>query len=136
MARKIQPTDSISPIERLSKIVPRYYSQKSEMDAIKKVVDKENAEIKSLMKESSLTEFEIDDIRATYSISERQDFMEEALIEKIKALKVKGIIKKKEYVDMDALENAIYHEKIDAAELAPCKTVKEVVTLRVTKIKE
>ena len=50
-------------------------------------------------------------------------------------MKIRGVVKKKEYVDMDALENAIYNGKINAAELASCQTKKEVVTLKVTKLK-
>lgn len=122
--------------ERLTELLPIYHTQKSEMDSIKKVVDKENAEIKTLMRESNLPEFVAGDIKATCSVSERQDFIEEALIEKLKDMKVRGIIKKKEYVDMDALENAIYNGKVDAAALASCQTTKEVVTLRVSKVKK
>ena len=122
--------------ERLTELLPIYHAQKSEMDSIKKVIDKENAEIKTLMRESNLSEFVAGDIKATCSVSERQDFIEEALIEKLKDMKVRGIIKKKEYVDMDALENAIYNGKIDAAALASCQTIKEVVTLRVSKVKK
>ena len=122
--------------ERLTELLPIYYTQKSEMDSIKKVVDEENTEIKALMRESNLSEFVAGDIKATCSDSERQDFIEEALISKLKEMKVPGIVKKKEYVDMDALENAIYNGKIDAAALADCQTKKEVVTLRVSKIKK
>ena len=122
--------------ERLTELLPIYHMQKSEMDSIKKVVDKENAEIKTLMRASNLSEFVAGDIKATCSVSERQDFIEEALIEKLKDMKVRGIIKKKEYVDMDALENAIYNGKVDAAALASCQTIKEVVTLRVSKVKK
>jgi hypothetical protein len=122
--------------ERLTELLPIYHMQKSEMDSIKKVVDKENAEIKTLMRASNLSEFVAGDIKAICSVSERQDFIEEALIEKLKEMKVRGIIKKKEYVDMDALENAIYNGKVDAAALASCQTTKEVVTLRVSKVKK
>lgn len=122
--------------ERLTELLPIYHMKKSEMDSIKKVVDKENAEIKTLMRESNLSEFVAGDIKASCSVSERQSFIEEALIEKLKEMKVRGIIKKKEYVDMDALENAIYRGKVDAAELASCQTTKEVVTLRVSKARK
>ena len=121
--------------QRLAELLPIYHKQKSEMDSIKKVVDKENAEIKTLMQSADIPEFVAGDIKATCSVSERQDFIEEALIEKVKELKVRGIVKKKEYVDMDALENAIYNGKINAAALASCQTTKSVVTLRVSKVK-
>ena len=120
--------------EILAKLIPSYEANKSQMDAYKKVVDKDNKEIKKIMKEADLTQFEVDGIRATYSVSTRQDFNEESLIEKLKEMKIRGVIKKKEYVDMEALENAIYSGKVNASELSTCQTKKEVVTLRVSKI--
>jgi hypothetical protein len=121
--------------EKLSQLLPVYEANKSKMDSYKKLVDKDNKEIKSIMLGAGLREFIVDDIKASCSVSEREDFIEEALIAKLKEMKVPGIVKKKEYVDMDALENAIYNGKVNAAALADCRTKKEVVTLRVTKLK-
>mgnify|MGYP000930056178 FL=1 len=105
------------------------------MDSYKKLVDRDNKEIKSIMLGAEMGEFVVDDIKASCSVSVREDFVEEALIAKLKEMKIRGVIKKKEYVDMDALENAIYNGKVDAASLADCQTKKEVVTLRVSKLK-
>ena len=137
MARKqISLVEDVkTPEEKLSQLLPVYEANKSEMDSYKKLVDKDNKEIKSIMLGAGLREFVVDDIKASCSVSEREDFIEEALIAKLKEMKVQGIVKKKEYVDMDALENAIYNGKIDAAALADCQTKKEVVTLKVTKLK-
>lgn len=137
MARKqISLVEDVrTPEEKLSQLLPVYEANKSKMDSYKKLVDKDNKKIKSIMLEAGLKEFVVDDIKASCSVSEREDFIEEALIAKLKEMKVPGIVKKKEYVDMDALENAIYNGKIDAAALADCQTKKEVVTLRVTKLK-
>ena len=128
--------DTKTAEEKLQELIPHYQLNKSEMDSYKKVVDKDSKEIKMIMLESQLPEFIVGDIKATCSVSEREDFIEEALIEKLKEMNVKNVIKTKEYVDMDALENAIYNGELNAAELASCQTKKEVVTLRVTKIKE
>jgi len=128
--------DNKTAEEKLQELIQRYQLNKSEMDSYKKIVDKDNNEIKKIMLESRLPEFIVGDIKATCSVSEREDFIEEALIEKLKEMKVDGVIKMKEYIDMDALENAIYNGELNAAELASCQTKKEVVTLRVTKIKE
>ena len=43
---------------------------------------------------------------------------------------------KKEYVDMDALENALYNGEINPAELAPCQETKTTITLRLSKVKK
>lgn len=137
MARKqISLVEDVrTPEEKLSQLLPVYEANKSKMDSYKKLVDKDNKEIKTIMLGAGLREFVVDDIKASCSVSEREDFIEEALIAKLKKMKVPGIVKKKEYVDMDALENAIYNGKINAAALADCQTKKEVVTLRVTKLK-
>lgn len=137
MARKqISLVEDVrTPEEKLSQLLPVYEANKSEMDSYKKLVDKDNKEIKTIMLGAELGEFIVDDIQASCRVSEREDFIEEALIAKLKEMKIRGIVKKKEYVDMDALENAIYNGKIDAATLADCQTKKEVVTLRVTKLK-
>ena len=121
--------------QQLTTVVPRYGSNKSEMDSYKKLCDGDNTLIKQLMAEAALSEFEAGGFKASRSVTEKESFDEVALIAALKKLKIKGVIKKKEYVDMDALENAIYNGKIDAALLAGCQTKKEVVTLRVTKLK-
>lgn len=124
-------------IQKLNHIIPVYFDNKTKMDSYKKSVDADNKAIKEIMKEEALPEFVVDGIKASYSVSTREEFIEEALIEKIKLLKKsKGVIKKKEYVDMDALENAIYNGKINAIDLASCQTKKEVVTLRIGKAKK
>lgn len=127
--------DVRTPEEKLSDLLPVYEANKSEMDSYKKLVDRDNKEIKSIMLGAEMGEFVVDDIKASCSVSVREDFVEEALIAKLKEMKIRGVVKKKEYVDMDALENAIYNGKVDAASLADCQTKKEVVTLRVTKLK-
>lgn len=122
--------------EKLEDLIEHYYTNKLEADSYKKIVDKDNAAIKEIMLQEKLSEMTTKDgIKATCSISEKESFVEDALIEKIKSLGVKGIIKKKEYVDMEALENAIYHGQLNAAELASCQEKKQVVTLRVSRAK-
>ncbi len=126
----------ISPEERLSVIVPNYQANKTEMDSYKKLVDADNKEIKEIMLGHEMEEFEIDDIKAKVSVSERINFIEEALIGTLKSLGVEeGIIKTKEYVDMQALEDAIYKGVLNAAEIAHCQDIREVVTLRISKVK-
>ena len=121
--------------DRLTELLPSYRDNKTEMDAVKKIVDAANKEIKSIMLANAKDEFVVGDVKAKVSISERESFVEEALIAKLKALKVEGVIKQSEYVDMAMLEDAIYNGKLDAASLADCQEKKEVVTLRISTIK-
>ena len=69
----------------------------------------------------------------------RESFNEEAIIELLKENKKSaGIVKKKEYIDWDAMEDAIYKGKIDTKlvkEMDKFKTVTETPTLRISKKK-
>ena len=120
---------------KLSELVPRYYTNNTEMRKYKKLADADNKEIKEVMGLLNLTEYEVGGITAKISVSKRVDLLEDVLMEKIKVLGVEGIIKTKEYVDMDALEDALYHGRISPATLAQAQVEKEVVTLRVNKKK-
>lgn len=120
----------------LQETVERFYANKTEADYFKKIADKDNTRIKEIMIENGINDFETPDLKVTCSTSERLDFVEEALMAYLKENEISDVIKTKEYVDMDALENAIYHGKVKAHELASCQTKKEVITLRVTKLKK
>lgn len=113
--------------------IEMYYGTKSQMDILKKEVDSLNKSIKEEMRENNIEELEVGDIVAKYSSYFKEDIDEDKLIEILKPMKLRGIIKKKEYVDLDALEAAIYHGKVNAADLDPSRIKKEVETLRITR---
>lgn len=123
-------------IKQLQELIPIYKLNKGEADSYKKLADKYNATIKTLMVEHDINEASTDDIKVVLTKQLRQQFIEEALIKKLKELKVKNVIKKKEYVDMDALENAIYNGEVNAAELTSCQSTQEVLTLRLSAVKK
>lgn len=122
-------------IKQVQELIPVYTLNKMEADSYKKIADKYNSQIKTLMTENGISEVSTDDTKITLSKQLRQQFIEEALIQKLKNLKIKNVIKKKEYVDMDALENAIYNGEVNAAELASCQSTQEVFTLRLSNVK-
>ncbi|MBO6273377.1 hypothetical protein J6O48_11445 [bacterium] len=126
--------------QKLDTLIPQYAQNKLELDSYKKICDKENAQIKSIMAELSDNTYEAGGYRATYSVSTRETMNEEKLLEILgDSARDMGIIKTKEYVDFDALEKAIYDGKISdntLLEMDKAKESKEVVTLRVTKIKK
>jgi hypothetical protein len=123
-------------MSKLDDLIPLYYEHNELVKKHKKVADKANKEIKKTMAEQGITEFATNGLIATVSVSERVDLMEDVLIEKIKELGIKGIIKTREYIDMDALETALYNGLINPATLAKAQTKKEVVTLRVRQEKK
>lgn len=123
----------------LNVVVPRYYEHKTEMDFYKKQCDAENAEIKQAMKEQDIKDFEIDGIVAKYIVKNKESMNEEKLIKVLKDAGYINLIKTKEYVDMDEVESALYHNAIDTdtiIEMDKCREVKEIIELRLSKKKE
>lgn len=132
----IPTTNEVNEERILNSTIECFYEDKQLADKYKKSAEEYNKEIKQLMSTINKNEFETDSgLIAKISVQKRESFIEEALLQKIKELKVPGIIKTKEYVDMDALENQIYLGNIDASELTTCRKIQEVVTLKVSKKK-
>ena len=64
---------------------------------------------------------------------------EEKLLTLLKEKGYETVIRTKEYVDMDLLEDALYHDRIDkdtVVEMDKCRESKEIVQLRISKKKE
>ena len=123
----------------LDTLIPQYAANKSELDGYKKICDRENAEIKAIMKDLVLSHYDAGGYRASYSVSERESMNEEMLLDIAHRLGIPEIVKTKEYIDFDALEDAIYNNRISQEvllEMDKAKEIKKVVTLRVTRIKE
>ena len=126
-------------VSELDKLIPQYAMNKNEADAYKKLCDKENAQIKALMADLDNPVYETGGYKATYSVSTRESMNEDKLLEIAHIYGITEIVKTKEYIDFDILEDAIYKGRISEdilMEMNKAREVKEVVTLRVTKIKE
>lgn len=123
----------------LDKLIPQYALNKTELDSYKKICDKENAQIKKIMTDFVVPTYVSGDYKASCSISRRETMNEEKLLEIAHQFSIPEIIKTKEYIDFDALEKAIYDGKISdeiLLEMDKAKEVKEVTTLRITKVKK
>ena len=122
----------------LDTLIPQYAENKALMDDYKKICDEENKQIKELMDEGS---YEAGGYKATKSVQVRESMNEDKLLEVLRkaVFTPTSIIKTKEYIDMYELESAIYKgliEKDILMEIDKCREKKEVVTLRVSKVKE
>lgn len=129
-------TQQEQAIKQVQELMIVYKHNKDEADSYDKIAKKYNAQIKTIMRENNLSEVSTKDVKITLSVQHRQSFIEEALIQKLKDLGVNGVIKQKEYVDMDALENAIYNGEVNAAMLASCQSTQEVFNLRLSAVKK
>lgn len=120
-------------------LLSEQYAQASDeynsADSKKKAI---NAIIKQVMDDFGLTKYESSD-GISISISKKPNisFDEAKLLAICKGLNIDGLVKTKEYVDMDVLEGLLYNRKINQDVLNPAKVVKpDTVTLRCTKKKQ
>ena len=129
----------LNVFKELGELIERYGLNKSEFDSYKELCDKENKEIKTMMSEENLKNYESEHYKVSYSVSERTTFDEDKMISVIKSYNLPeslGLIKTREYIDEDALEASIYSGLIpdDVLEkIKGCMTTKEVETIRLTK---
>ena len=149
MARKLVKSEPITltPMQKLEELIPVFARAKATADEYKKTADEQNKKIKSLIKEiaDDSQTLEIAGYKVDFQKQERTSMNEEKVLEsfgkckKIQFAKDMGIIKTKEYIDYDALENAIYNGRISEKLLAllkDCEEVKIVEVLKVTAKKE
>lgn len=133
--------------EYLESLVISYAKNKSKLNDYTTLCDKENKEIKSLMKQFKITEIPSGDYVAKISVSTKETANESRMLAVIHDLAVNnvelykelGIIKTREYIDFDALEAAIYNNRISEDGLmaiGKCYDTKEIETLRITKKKK
>jgi len=127
-------------MNKLDELVPSYAHNKENLDALETICKEENKQIKELLGNEST--YTTGGFKVTKSVSTRETVDEELLCAKLSEIESMydlGIIRVKEYVHIPALEDAIYNkllpqEAIDI--IAKCRKTKEVVTLRVSKVKE
>ena len=124
----------------LSTAIDKYKESKDKENALKKANNELNENIKSYMGEHGMTSANSEKYTATLSCTEKESLNEELAIEIIKedlaGALLATVIKKKEYIDEDALEKLVYNGDFDINKLARAKITKSVYTLRVSKRKE
>ena len=132
--------------EELETLIPTYGSLDFELKNIKKKADGFKERIKTIVKSLGVKTYRAEDYEITYTEAERVSFKEDKLLIRLKEIvankdlkEFEGLIKTKEYVDMDVLENLLYHNKFDEAEISSissCQEIKDIPTLKVKKVKK
>lgn len=137
---EVTPNDKISDLtDDLATLIESYILNKENEKIYKDNASVENTQIKEIMHSRNITEFSTNSGTATITEQQKETFIEDALIEFLKTNNIADdIVKTKEYVDFDALESAIYHEKISkdlVKKMASCKETKTTTVLRISKKK-
>ena len=126
--------------KNLDTIIDEYAQNKEQLDILDTVCKTQNAEIKAML--GNEKSYSTDNYKVSKSIQNRDTMDEELLCAKLSNFTEcydLGIIKVQEYVDMQALEDALYKKQLTKEMIEvieKCRNHKEVVTLRVSKIKK
>lgn len=138
--QKQETFNEVEEKDELDSLIPAYYESNIEKNSITKIADEFKNKIKKIFSERGLLEFKSGNILATYSKSKTTSFDEDMLAELLKKANIeedilKDIIKTREYVDYEVLENALYHGKFDPIVIKNARIEKEIYTLRIKKVK-
>ena len=124
----------------LSKIIDEYKESKDRENALKKVNNELNENIKSYMHEHNMSSADSEKYTATLTKTDKEFLNDDLAIELIKenleGALLNTVIKTKEYIDEDALEKLVFNGQFDISKLERAKIKKTSYTLRVTRRKE
>lgn len=130
-------TDTVYQEDDIKVLVEKYIGNKDQETYYKNLASAENTQIKEMMATLNINKVDTSMGSAIVSEQKRENFIEDLLIDFLKKNgKADGIVKTKEYVDYDALESAIYNEKIPTDMLSAMAVCKEVKTVKVLRIKK
>lgn len=132
MARKIFTEEQVEPQD----IFSEYIAKKQELDILKKQVDQLNNLVKAYMTENELGNVESNGFKITKSESQRINWKDDLLLEKVKTYNMAELITQVEQVNMPELEQAILDGVINVEDLMDCQQTTNVVSLRISKVKE
>lgn len=137
--RSIEPKKM--PLEELKEIIRGYACAKAHESEIKKTVSELGGTIKQEFKNHDIKELEVGDIKASISVTPKEDFNELQAIEILRRAltpeQFSKCVKTREYIDDDEFEKMVYAHEVDASILAPATTPLEpTVTLRLGKVKK
>ena len=140
MSRKVVPQTKM-PDKELGNAILNYQNAKKQEASIKQIVSELNDTIKTELQNRNETEFVVGDVRASITITPRQEVNELRAIEILrKALtpeQFSQVVKTKEYIDDDEFERLVYAKEVDAEILTPAVTpLAPTVTLRLGKVKK
>lgn len=124
----------------LSKIIDEYKESKDKENALKKVNNELNENIKSYMYEHNMNSADSEKYTATLTKTDKEFLNEDLAIaiikENLEGALLNTVIKTKEYIDEDALEKLVFNGQFDISKLQKAKITKTSYTLRVTRRKE
>lgn len=133
------PRRTNSQEQSISEIINKYKRDKDMENHLKNLNTQNGKKIKEYFSQHEISSFDTEEYTATVSTSNSESLNDDLAIEIIKehleGALLSSVIKKREYIDEDALEKLVYNGDFDISLLEKAKIVKTTTTLRVTKRK-
>lgn len=119
----------------LNNLIKDFYTNDNLCKKYKKIADPIKEQIKNIMIDKNLQSYKFDDYKTSCSVIQSASFDPDILLAIVKDMGLTQLIKTKEYVDEDLLEQMLYKQNLDASKFAPAQIIKESVRLQVSKQK-
>lgn len=133
--------ETIILTEQDKALLDAYAASYASLDKDYKVADQARKQLGNTIKEYmgtlGIRKYESDSgIKFSTSTRQNVSYDEDVLINIIKAKGIEGIIKTREYIDMNELERALYNGKLTAEDIADGVTIKPDIVSLTCKVKE
>ena len=122
--------------KKLESLIEKFGRVKKEFKDIKKESENLTLLIKETMISEGLDSVDTENYKVILQTRTSESLDEDRVIEILKANKIKGIVKTKQYIDEDALEEAIYKGRLDADIIKQINNTKIVSTTNALILKE
>lgn len=122
----IQTTTGVEPIDTsaynsLTEMVLEYYSMDKQRKSLASMTEEKRSQIIDTMQNLKMNSLTVNGVKCTLGSTEKKSIDQEKLLKFCKKisrkLKIKGLVKKVEVVDLDVLEDLTYKREIDPEEI-------------------
>lgn len=120
----------------LDQLLEEFYSEKEIVDSHKKRVDQLNNKIKDVMNARKLDDYSAGSFSAILSTQNRASLNEDSLLLKLQELGSADLIIQKDVPNVELIEEKIYNNEFNPADLSACMEYKTVQVLKVKKAKD
>lgn len=123
--------------DQLNELANEYLQVCADYTAIESKKKALGSVIKTMLDTFGIKKYVSDDnISLSMSVRQNVSFDEDLLLNECKSFDIDGLVKTKEYVDMEVLESALYHDGSLKENIKKCQIEKpDTVTLRCTQKK-
>ena len=116
----------------LTREIIELYNLDQQQKTAKTMCDAKKSDVLTKMKNLKMDNITVNGVKCSAVERKNKSIDQEALLKYCKSLKIKGLVKRVEVVDLDVLENLTYNRQIDPAEIEKFTTVTVSESIRLS----